>query len=929
MKFVLILLPMFLSLLSQGQSKERWVDSVFNKLSVNDKVAQLIMISAEASDSEQEELEENILAYQPGFIWLQKGEPTTAQRLLNKIQSLSQIGIVIAAEEKSFGGLSDIPLLMQAAVADDSLVYRLSRQKGKAMKATGIHLCLMPRADLFSDDEYEKALNSFGDNSENAWRKWLAYARAMREEGIAFCPFQSADFDAASRRFYSLQKLIDAKIPALMVSPLNYAEAEKTKNTNIFSENYVDGMWRQKGFGGLALCDVDYAAKATDKDLTETAQLALNAGFDVLYIPRQLKNITAQLRKAALKNSALEKKIDRAARRVLAWKYDLGLNIRVVQNQSPTGDSMAAKLLGRRLAKSALTLVRDSLKIIPFKRLGERNIFYVSTQKDDDFGAMLSNYAPVEKTELSKISDVSKLPFMSRLQSDDLIVLSLFPSAEKWEDKIAPFIESLEKRAQTVVVSFGNPRYLRNKNPFVALVAAYCDDPLTQELTAQALFGGLSWEGILPVSVGAEQPSGKGLKADAMARLSYDIPEAAQMDGKTLEKIKGTVKEAIDNAAFPGCQVGVARHGKIVYLESFGHQTYKRKKPITRETIYDMASVTKISATLQAVMYMYDKGMIDLHKKASVYLEEMRNTNKNDCTLKDILTHQAGMLPFVPWWERTMKNKTPDPTFYRTKPEGIYTMMVSNDLYTFPALKDTVWQWTLRSNMLHKAPRAMHEYRYSDMDFYTLEHLAQRLLKQPLDEFIQQKLYAPIGASSTGFLPLLRFDASRIAPTEDDVFFRKSLLQGTVHDPGAAMCGGVSGHAGLFSTANDMLKLGQLWLQKGTYGDLSLVSPATFALFAVRPYQGSRRALGWDKPLPNQWTSLAAPAASPETFGHTGFTGTCIWVDPVYDLVFVFLSNRVHPNAQNNKILDMRVRQRVHETVYESIFEFCRKGEDY
>lgn len=931
MKLRVVLLFLFSSFLAQGQSKEHWVDSVFNKLSIKDKVAQLIMIQADGSDSDQEELEENMLTYQPGFIGLKKGGPVVTQRLLNKLQSLSRIGVVIAAEEKAFDSIPTIPSLMQAAIADDSLVYQLARHKGKMMKAMGIHLYLGPQADLFSTVDYKKMLDSFGEDKENVARRSLAYVHAMSKERIASCPFQLTDVNAINDpdRFYPFKKLIDARVPALMASRLIYAGVTKTKGDTIFSENYVKDVLRQKGFEGLTLCDVDYFAKVAGKGMDDASQLALDVGFDVLYIPRQLKNVTTQLQKAVLKNKNFEKKVDDIIRRILAWKYDFGLSIRTVQNQLPLTDSIATKLFTNRLTKSALTVVRDTLKLIPIKRLGERNLFYISTQKDDDFGAMLSNYAHFERVEFLKISDTSKFSFLPRLRSNDLMVLSLFPSAEKWADKIAPFIESLEKRTQVVIVSFGNPRYLKSNNLFAALAAVYCDNSLTQKLAAQALFGGLDWSGVLPVSVSAELPAGTGLKVDSMARLSYDIPEAAQMDSKTLERIKDVVKEAINSRAFPGCQVGVARHGKIVYLQSFGYQTYKRKRPITNETIYDMASVTKISSTLQATMYMYDKGMIDLHKKASVYLDEMRNTNKGDCLLKDVLTHQAGMIPFIPWWERTMKDKTWDPKFYRTKPDEVYSTMISKDLYTFPALKDTVWRWTLNSNMLNKAPRATYEYRYSDMDFYTLEHVAQKLLNQPLNEFVQQKLYGPIGATSTGFLPLLRFEASRIAPTEDDVFFRKSVLQGTVHDPGAAMCGGVSGHAGLFSTANDMLKLGQLWLQRGTYGDLNFVSPITFNLFAVRPYQDSRRALGWDKPLTNQWTSLAALAASPETFGHTGFTGTCIWVDPTYDLVFVFLSNRVHPEAQNNKLMDMRIRQRIQEAVYESVFEFCRRGEKY
>ena len=250
--------------------------------------------------------------------------------------------------------------------------------------------------------------------------------------------------------------------------------------------------------------------------------------------------------------------------------------------------------------------------------------------------------------------------------------------------------------------------------------------------------------------------------------------------------------------------------------------------------------------------------------------------------------------------------------------------MVAEHLYTPLAMRDSLWHWIIASKVRDKPSRTPYDYKYSDMGFYIMQHLAEKLLNQPLEDFIQQNLYEPLGSGTTGFLPLARFPFTQIAPTEDDKLFRKTLLIGTVHDQGAAMMGGVAGHAGLFSNAADLAKLGQMLLQQGTYGGYRFYKPATIKMFTQKQFESSRRGLGWDKPIQSEWNGPTSLAASPKTFGHTGFTGTCIWVDPEFDLVYVFLSNRVNPSMTNNKLLNANIRPRIQDVIYESIFNYCQ-----
>jgi CubicO group peptidase (beta-lactamase class C family) len=368
----------------------------------------------------------------------------------------------------------------------------------------------------------------------------------------------------------------------------------------------------------------------------------------------------------------------------------------------------------------------------------------------------------------------------------------------------------------------------------------------------------------------------------------------------------------------------VARHGKVIYEKSFGFLTYENKIPVTDKTIYDLASVTKVSVTLQAVMFLQEKGLIDINRKISSYLPELKKSNKKDFTVKDILTHQAGLWPFLPFWAQTMKDSTYMNEYYsRTKTEN-YSLMVADNLYATTAMKDSLWAWIIKSKIRDKAARTPYDYRYSDMGFYILQHLAEKILNQPIEDFIQQNLYEPLGSSTTGYVPLEHFPRDQIAPTENDKLFRKSLLVGTVHDQGAAMLGGIAGHAGLFSNANDLAKLGQMLLQEGVYGGYRFYKPETVRLFTQRQFDSSRRGLGWDKPTPSDWNGPTSLYSSPKTYGHTGFTGTCIWVDPEFDLVYIFLSNRVNPSMTNNKLINANIRPRVQDVIYESIFKYCQ-----
>jgi CubicO group peptidase (beta-lactamase class C family) len=360
-----------------------------------------------------------------------------------------------------------------------------------------------------------------------------------------------------------------------------------------------------------------------------------------------------------------------------------------------------------------------------------------------------------------------------------------------------------------------------------------------------------------------------------------------------------------------------------VFEKAYGYYDYSKRKPVTTETVYDLASVTKILATTQAVMFLASRNLIDMDKPLERYLPELKGTNKGPLILEDVLAHEAGLVAFIPHYAKTVESGRWKPEYYRETAEPGFTTPVSNNMYGMNSLRDSLWHWTIQSKLRPKEQgRNKYSYVYSDLTMYLLQALVERVTNQPLDEFLDQNIYQPLGLYTMTFNPFKKYSIDLIAPTEDDITFRKTVIHGYVHDPGAAMYGGVAGHAGLFGKASDLAVMMQMMLNGGKYADVELMDQQTVSDFTKRQSSQSRRGWGWDKPEPERGKGGSAGVlASKNTFGHTGFTGTCTWADPDNNLVYVFLSNRVHPHAENNLLLKDNIRQEIHDVIYQSLRE--------
>jgi CubicO group peptidase (beta-lactamase class C family) len=678
--------------------------------------------------------------------------------------------------------------------------------------------------------------------------------------------------------------------------------------------------------GKLKTIDVTQIPVGKKSKKGDEEKLALSQGNDVLVTPKNIDAAIKSISKATKKDKNLAARLDESVRKILSAKFDAQLwkdKFIDTDNLNARLHTPDAELLKLKLAEAAITVVRNDLGIIPIQKIDGRNFASVSFGEGvkNEFTHFLSKYDGFKHYAVKTIGDTIGLATL--IKEKDVIVIGFFPGSASWLKDVSGLINRLPQD-KVILCSFDSPQNLIYFEKFPTLIAAYNDEMNLPHAAAEVIFGGTVAQGKLSVKISDSLYVGKSIKTSTTQRLSYSLPEEVSMNSSTLRKIESIAQEAISMGATPGCHVLVARNGKVVYEKSFGWLGYDKKIPVTDETIYDLASVTKVSATLQAVMYMQEKGMIDINKKASVYLPELKGSNKEDFVIKDILTHQAGLWPYLPFWAETVKDSTVAKKYYGHEGSDEFPFPVSENLFAVKSMKDSLWQWIIKSKIREKPPRSVYDYKYSDMGFYIMQHLAEKMIGQPLEDFLQKNFYMPLGASTLGYLPLRKFPPAQIAPTEKDTLFRKSLLVGYVHDQGAAMHGGIAGHAGLFSDANDLAKLGQMWLNQGSYGGRQFLKPETINFFTAKQYTNSRRGLGFDKPILSDWNSPVSMYASSKTFGHTGFTGTCIWVDPQFDLVYIFLSNRVNPDMNNNKILSANIRPRIQEVVYQSIFTYCK-----
>ena len=951
----------------QPKEEQRWVDSVFQSLTVEERIGQLFMVAAYSNQgaSHRQSIEKLIKRYNIGGLLFLQGGPVRQANLTNRFQDISKTPLLIAMDaEWGLGMRLDSTIsyprqMALGAIQDDHQIYLMGEEIGRQMHRLGAHINFAPVVDINSNPTNPViGTRSFGEDKENVASKGIAYMKGLEAQGVManakhFPGHGDTDTDShltlpvikhsASRlesmELYPFKKLIEAGLRSTMVAHLYIPALDSTINQpSTLSRPIVTGLLREKlNFNGLIFTDA-LNMKGVTKYYQpgELEVKALKAGNDVLLFP---ENVSAGVRaiKEALDNKEIKRQeLYKNVKKILSAKYRAGLN-----NYRPVNtDNLQtfltrpdAQLVRRSLYEKTITVVRNKSGYIPVKVLDDTHFasLTIGSKKPNTFQKQLSKYASFSHFTVSKDqkSKVHYQQLLGKLENFSQVIVGVHGMSNSRSKKygLGPsdieFLTSLQKLTKVIVVVFGNPYSLEYLQDIDHLICAYEDQLITQELVPQVIFGALGASGHLPVTSG-KFPLGTGEITKPIGRLGYTIPESAGMDSKVLARINRIAEEAISEKATPGCQVLVARNGKVVFEKSYGYFTYDSLNLVTNETLYDIASITKVVATLQAIMFLEERHDIDLDRKVASYLPDLKESNKRNIVVKDLLTHQAGLLPFIPFWRRTVDEVGLNPQIYSAYPEHNFQQQVALGIYGINSLQDSLWHWTLDSKLRpRRYQRGTHyTYKYSDMGFYILKKLAETYLNQPIEQFLEQNFYQPLGLSTMTYLPLCKFPVDRIAPTEKDTYFRNSLICGTVHDQGAAMFGGIAGHAGIFSNATDLAILAQMNLQDGYYGGTRYLQEGTIKKFTTQQSSRNRRGLGWDKPERNGKINPTSRYASAKSFGHTGFTGTAVWVDPEFGLVYVFLSNRIHPKANNSKLIKSNIRTRIQDAIYDSMWSY-------
>ncbi len=567
--------------------------------------------------------------------------------------------------------------------------------------------------------------------------------------------------------------------------------------------------------------------------------------------------------------------------------------------------------------EKATVLLNNDQQLVPLMDLSELRIasIHFTYQYTTSFDSLLNKYAAIQTfngADYTSVKTPAELSFDTKTYNTLIVQLA---DADLDNPQIIGFINDNKRIKNVVVAFFGDGQNLAKLNSVDAPVV-WCSRPseVAAFYSAQAIFGGVPITQNISKSYSPKYRTNSGFITKKI-RLQYTVPEEAGIQTSNLGEIDKIATEAIRAQATPGCVVLVARDGKVIFNKAYGYHTYDNVLPDKLDDIFDVASVTKVSATTMEAMRVYEEGRLNLDSTIGTYIPMARKSNKSTLTIRELLEHQSGLIPDIPTYEKLK------PADISTDSSAAYPhKIVDHYFLRKDYFKDVMW-----ADILNSPVRTRGQYVYSDLSMVVMQQILETITSTPLNTYVHQNFYGPMGMQTAGFLPLNRFPRTRIIPTEDDQVFRRTLLIGYVHDPTAALLSGVSGNAGLFASANDLAILYQTMLNRGSYGGVQYFKPQTVDLFTAKQSAVSRRGLGFDRWDPIVDRHYPSKLASDQTYGHTGYTGTCVWVDPKYGLVYIFLSNRVNPRV-TDKLSSMQIRGRIQDVVYQAIGKGCNCG---
>ena len=955
---------------ADSQECKEWVESRLAKMTLKEKIGQLFIHTVPLHDTEanRKNIRNAIKEYKIGGILFSDGKVVNQVTLTNYAQELADIPLMI-----TFDGewglnmrLKEIPAFsrnrVMGCIQDNELLYEYGKEVARQFREIGVHVNFAPVADV-DNNPLNPVINtrSFGGDVRNVTGKVIAYSRGLEDGGVLsvskhFPGHGDTNVDSHkalpvlkftrerldSIEMYPFRKAIEAGLGGIMVGHLEIPALSKKPSS--LSPEILDILQEEFGFKGIAFTDA-LEMKGVSNNLNVCAQ-ALMAGNDMLLPPRNLKREMDGVLAAVKAGKLTEEYLTEKCRKVLTFKYALGLHeppfiqlsgIEKRLNRPSTQD------LRDRLEKAAVTVVGNEGGVLPMD-VDLKNTAILNIGKSSEgkiFHQQLNKYMKVDRilAHPDSITTLSK-----RLAKYDRVIVAIHT------EKYAAYQGMLATLASKLPLSYVYFTPLKNIyrkgvawKKAASVILGHVGSATVQQFVAEVMMGREKATGRISVEVKDYRLPGEGVDLESTKKYR---PEDYGMDASVLSKVDEIALEGIKAKAYPGCQVLIMKDGLPVYDKCFGTFTYEDSKKVEPEHLYDIASLTKTTGTLLAVMKLYDEGKFGLTDPISKYVPAMKGSRKGRITIEDLLYHQSGLPGSHPFYREAINDSSYTGGFFKGRIDANhhlrvdrrlyvvddfkykdeylssassedYPLQVAENLFVSPSFPEKILEMIASD----KVPLRDRRYRYSCLNFVLLKEMVEQISGMPMDEYLEKEFYAPMGMKSTLYNPLRRFQPEQIVPTIQKDYLRgRKELRGYVHDEIAAFMGGVSGNAGLFSNARDVAKVYQMLADGGQYGGKRYLSLETCQLFMNKKSRISRRTLGFDKPEPTPGKGPCADEAPKEVVGHTGFTGTCAWADPKNGLVFVFISNRIYPRPFDHKgLMTLKIRPRIQQLMYQAL----------
>ncbi len=938
-------------------AQQNWINTRYNEMTLEEKVGQLFMVSVTSNQkkSATSAIKTLIKEEHIGGVIFSTGGPVRQAKLTNEYQAVSKIPLLIAMDAEwglamRLDSTYAFPWNMTlGAIKDSSIVEKVGRQIGNHAKRIGVHINFAPDIDVNINPKNPIIGNrSFGEDKENVAQKGIAFMKGMESTGVLssgkhfpghgdtatdshkslpYLDFTKNRLD--SIELYPFKRLINNGLSSVMVAHLDIPSLEsKEGHPSSLSKTVITDLLKQElGFKGLVFTDaLNMKAVSEFAPEGEVELSAFMAGNDILLMPVNVKNAKAKIIEAYNNELITEERLSESVKKILMAKYKANLNNYkpiVIDSLYEDLNNLENDIIYEEAIENAITVIKNKFDLAPIKNLNNKKIAYVKFGDDNGtpFFNTLNKYAKVTQIVARDIAE-----YREKLKDFNLIIIGFHKNNDspwkgyKFSKNELFWLQEISRlrTSNTILSVFAKPYALLdvvNFNSIDAVAIGYQNSKVAQEKTAQMLFGAIPSKGILPVSASSAFPVNTTIKTKEIARLGYSIPERVGISSTRLAAIDSLVQIGMDSLMFPGAQVLVAKKGKVIYQKNFGKPTYETTDSITDNHIYDLASLTKILSTLPLIMKMEEDGKIKLNNTFEDLIPQYSDSELKDVTVLKALSHYGRLPAWIAFYASTLdKKRKPSIEFYRNKPSEGFSIKVTDKLYLTDAYNDSIY------NRIGRQELKSNRYRYSDVAYYVFKKYIEDTQDKRLDVLINDFLLQSLGATHTSYNPLEKFKKQKIVPSEEDNYYRYETVQGYVHDMGAAMQNGVGGHAGLFSNANDVAKIMQMYLQGGRYGGERYLDRRTIEKFNKCYFcdKDVRRGVGFDKPQLKD-SGPTCGCVSRKSFGHSGFTGTYTWADPDEELVYVFLSNRTYPSSRNNILVKSGLRTRIQQAIYDSL----------